>query len=98
MKINTAHRIPDDFEPMSSHFNKADELGLDLLYEVECFKLHYQDNGKKWNNWGLTLTRWLLRAAKFKKDRETMYANHKLAIANDKEQRAVDFYSGDFKY
>ncbi len=93
-KDDNLTKLPDDFEPYQSHFDKADELKLDLLDEVEGFKLYHQSKGTKYIDWGKALHMWLRNSAKFRSN----YAARQQQLSTDKESAAIEFYKDGVKF
>ena len=55
-------RIPDDWEPTSSHKKRATEKNLDLNEEAEKFRNWAIANDRKYVDWGRTFSNWLINA------------------------------------
>ena len=55
-------QVPDDFFPDKQSTLMAKNAGVDLAYELEKFKLHYQANGEYRADWNAQFRKWLLHA------------------------------------
>jgi len=61
-------RVPDDFFPDKQSTLMAKTAGVDLAYELEKFKLHYQANGEYRADWNAQFRKWLLHAQQHRAD------------------------------
>ena len=60
-------QLPNGFEPAQSHFDLANDLGVDLKTEFAQFCDYHGAKGSVMKNWGLALNNWLRNANKFSK-------------------------------
>lgn len=58
-------RLPADWQPTEEHRKRAAELGLNLVLEVEKFRLHAEATGRLMVSWNATFSTWLLNAERF---------------------------------
>ena len=61
-------QVPDDFFPDKQSTLMAKTAGVDLAYELEKFKLHYQANGEYRADWNAQFRKWLLHAQQHRAD------------------------------
>lgn len=54
--------IPDSWVPTGEHRERAANTGLDLDREVEKFRAHAEEHGRKAKSWNAAFTRWLITA------------------------------------
>jgi hypothetical protein len=54
--------LPKDWAPTAEHFARARELGVDLVREVESFRLHAETHQRRAARWNAAFTSWLLKA------------------------------------
>jgi hypothetical protein len=55
-------RIPSDWVPTSTHFERATSSGIDIAKQVEAFKLHAETHDRHAANWNAAFTTWLSKA------------------------------------
>jgi len=55
-------RIPADWVPTASHFERAAAAGIDIAKQVEAFKLHAETHDRHAANWNAAFTTWLTKA------------------------------------
>lgn len=61
-------QVPDGFFPDKQSTLMAKTAGVDLAYELEKFKLHYQANGEYRADWNAQFRKWLLHAQQHRAD------------------------------
>lgn len=55
-------RIPKDWAPTASHFERAKTSRIDITREVESFRLHAETHDRHAANWNSAFTTWLTKA------------------------------------
>jgi hypothetical protein len=55
-------RLPSDWVPTASHFERAKTGRIDITKEVEAFRLHAETHDRHAANWNAAFTTWLNRA------------------------------------
>jgi hypothetical protein len=55
-------RLPADWVPTSAHYERAKSSGVDIVAEVEAFKLHAATHDRHAANWNAAFTTWLTKA------------------------------------
>jgi hypothetical protein len=55
-------RIPADWVPTASHYERAKTLGVDIVKEIEAFKNHAETYDRHAANWNAAFTTWLGKA------------------------------------
>lgn len=58
-------RLPDSWMPTKEHAQRAKETGLDLMGEVEKFRLHAQTHDRHAARWNSAFTSWLKKSAEY---------------------------------
>jgi hypothetical protein len=57
-----ATRLPKDWAPTADHMKRAKELRVDLMDEVENFRLHAETHDRQAVNWNGAFTTWLKKS------------------------------------
>lgn len=60
--VENANRLPTDWAPTSTHFERAKAASIDIAREVEAFKLHAETHDRHAVNWNSAFTTWLTKA------------------------------------
>lgn len=55
-------RLPTDWVPTSSHYERAKTSGVDIAAQVESFRLHAETHDRHAANWNAAFTTWLTKA------------------------------------
>lgn len=55
-------RLPKNWVPTASHFERAAASGVDLQKQVEAFRLHAETHDRHAANWNAAFTTWLSKA------------------------------------
>ena len=80
--------LPADWRPTKEHIERANHEHLNLTNEVEKFKAHAAEKGRRAKNWNGAFTRWLIQASEYKQERQQ-------ARATTRMDRATQTYLAD---
>lgn len=64
-RAKRAHQMPNDWKPSESNIKKANELGLNLNFEVEQFTNHHLSKGSTFKDWSRAFATWLGNSTKY---------------------------------
>jgi len=57
-----ATALPASWAPTAEHFEKAKQLGVDVVREAEAFRLHADTHDRRAVRWNSAFTSWLMKA------------------------------------